>query len=174
MNDGGADRRSTAFNMDGGIHHVPIPGSSGRLWLCGKHHIGPDPEGALTRVGASHVVCLVHEHEIADRYPDYRQWLTSSGRSTWFPIHDLTSPPLPDVLPLYRDVHARLSAGETLIAHCAAGIGRAGTLAVAVCMLSGMTVEDAMAHVRRHRPGAGPEVGSQREMLDQLAIELET
>jgi hypothetical protein len=26
-------RPSGSFNMDGGIHHVPIPGLPGKLWL---------------------------------------------------------------------------------------------------------------------------------------------
>lgn len=39
--------------------------------MCGKHAIGPDPEGLLERVGADGVVCLSEEHELAERYPGY-------------------------------------------------------------------------------------------------------
>jgi hypothetical protein len=36
------------LNLDGGIHEIPLPPpAAGRLWLCGKHAIGPDPEGLL-------------------------------------------------------------------------------------------------------------------------------
>ena len=39
--------------LDGGIHEIPLPPPTpGRLWLCGKHAIGPDPEGLMGRVGA--------------------------------------------------------------------------------------------------------------------------
>lgn len=154
--------------MDGGIHLVPVPDLDGSLWLCGKHRIGPDPSGTLREVAAEHVVCLVHEHELADRYPSYVEWARSSGKVTWFPIHDLSAPPLSEFLPLLHALHRRLGDGESVIAHCAAGIGRAGTLAAAVCVMSGMTADDAVAHVRSHRPGAGPEVGPQRELLDAL------
>jgi hypothetical protein len=32
-----------------------------------------------------------------------------------------------------------------------------------------MTLDVALEHVRRHRPGAGPEVGSQRDVVEELA-----
>lgn len=165
-------RRTGSLNMDGGVHEVPIPGVDGRMWLCGKHFIGPDPEAALHRTGSTHVVCLVQDHELRDRYPDYVGWLRQSGRSTWFPIPDLSAPPLDVIESLFTRLHERLVAGESLIVHCAAGIGRAGTVASALCVMSGMGVDDAVAHVRRHRPGAGPEAGSQRVVLDELHARL--
>ena len=33
--------------LDGGLDRVPVPGSPGQLWLCGKHVVGADPEAAL-------------------------------------------------------------------------------------------------------------------------------
>ena len=160
-----------AMNLDGGIHEIPLPTPAGRLWLCGKHFIGPDPERALTSVNADHVVCLVHERELRDRYDGYISWLQLTDCATWYPIHDLSSPPLAEILPVYQGVVDRLSNGESVVVHCAAGIGRAGTLAVAVCQLTGMPLNEALAHVRKHRPGAGPEVGSQLDAvvaLDEL------
>lgn len=157
-----------AMNIDGGIHEIPLPTLAGRLWLCGKHFIGPDPERALTSVNADHVVCLVHERELRDRYDGYISWLQLTDCATWYPIHDLSSPPLAEILPVYQGVVDRLGRGESVIVHCAAGIGRAGTLAVAVCQLTGMPVNEALAHVRKHRPGAGPEVGSQLDTMVAL------
>ena len=157
-----------AMNLDGGIHEIPLPTLAGRLWLCGKHFIGPDPERALTSVNADHVVCLVHERELRDRYDGYISWLQLTDRATWYPIHDLSSPPLAEILPVYQGVVDRLSRGESVVVHCAAGIGRAGTLAVAVCQLTGMPLNEALAHVRKHRPGAGPEVGSQLDAVIAL------
>jgi len=112
---------------------------------------------------------LVERNEIAHRYPEYVRWLDSRESSTWFPIHDLSSPDLSAVRALYGDVWSRVRSGEVVVAHCAAGMGRAGTLAVAVCVLAGMNIDDALEHVRRHRPGAGPEVGSQRDVVEELA-----
>jgi len=162
------DAMNIAMNLDGGIHEIPLPTLAGRLWLCGKHFIGPDPERALTSVNADHVVCLVHERELRDRYDGYISWLQLTDCATWYPIHDLSSPPLAEILPVYQGVVDRLSRGESVVVHCAAGIGRAGTLAVAVCQLTGMPLNEALAHVRKHRPGAGPEVGSQLDAVIAL------
>lgn len=168
MGDTDAPRTPTTLNLNGGIHRVPVPGLPGALWLCGKHLIAPDPLGTLNLVGATHVVCLVREFELFDRYPTYLEWVRTSPSVTWFPIDDLGLPPLDDVRNQFEAVHRRLLDGETVIVHCAAGIGRAGSFAVAVCMLSGMNLDEAMNHVRHHRPGAGPEVGEQRAVLEEL------
>lgn len=163
------------MNLDGGVHRIPldVPGS---LLLCGKHAIGPDPEALFTRVGFSStdvdVVCLVEEHEIADRFPRYVEWLRESPTALWFPVHDLSSPDLPVAFALYADVWARLTRGRHVVAHCGAGMGRAGTLAVAMCLHAGMDLDAALLHVRTHRPGAGPEVGSQTAVVESLAASL--
>lgn len=156
------------MNLDGGIHEIPLPLVSGRLWLCGKHFIAPRAEETLRSLSADEVVCLVHEHELLGHYDDYVRWLASSGRARWFPIHDLSSPDFETVVDLYRSVTENLRSGRRIVAHCAAGRGRAGTLAVAVCQILGMPLEEALAHVRRHRPGAGPEAGPQLDVVREL------
>ena len=160
------------MNLDGGVHHVPIPGVEGRLWLCGKHAIAPDVHAMLERTGSSHVVCLVQRHELVDRYDDYLEWLdiaSLDGRATWHPIHDLTAPGRDEFVRLVGGVHTRLAAGEGLVVHCAAGKGRAGTLGVALCLAAGMPLAQALDTVRQHRPGAGPEVGDQLALVSGLA-----
>jgi protein-tyrosine phosphatase len=180
---------------DGGIDEIPLPArgpgattdrtggapiadgaasGGGRLWLCGKHVVGPDPEAALTRVGATTIVCLNDRGELADRYPAYVEWLgTNRGtRAVWFPIPDLHAPPIEAVLPLLADLHARLDRGESVIVHCGAGIGRAGTLAACLLVSLGLGADDALAVVATNRPMAGPEAGSQRELVSELAARL--
>src|SRR5687768_2482553 len=86
---------TATWNHDGGLHEIPLDAVPGRLWLCGKHMIGPDPEAVLARTGAHTVVCLTERHELADRYPHYVRWLDehhsadAEGRALWFPVHDL-------------------------------------------------------------------------------------
>lgn len=157
------------MNLDGGIHEIPLPEVTGRLWLCGKHYIAPRPDAVVDALAVDRVVCLVHEHELAGHYGPYVQWLRESDRARWFPIHDLSSPDFEIVIDLYRSVAADIRSGHSVIAHCAAGIGRAGTLAVGVCQILGMPLEEALTHVRRHRPGAGPEAGAQLEAVQHLA-----
>ncbi len=146
----------------------------GALWLCGKHAIAPDPVGVLTSVGADHLVCLNERHELVDRYPDYVDWLGAErGRAaTWFPIPDLHAPPVEQMERLVDSIVDRLDrpgATGAVVVHCGAGIGRAGTTAVAVLLRTGTPLDEALDTVARHRPGAGPEVGEQRRLVDELA-----
>lgn len=158
-------------SRDGGIDEIPLPGGPGRLWLCGKHVVGPDPEGALARVGATTIVCLNEAHEIESRYPGYVGWLRANAgtRAVWVPVHDLHAPPLAELRALLAELQARLARGEGVVVHCGAGIGRAGTIAVALLVDMGASLDDASAIVRRARPTAGPEAGAQRELLEALA-----
>jgi protein-tyrosine phosphatase len=161
------------WTHDGGVHEIPLDGVSGRLWLCGKHAVGPDVESLLARTGADTVVCLTERHELADRYPDYVSWLdqhaATGRRAVWFPVHDLHAPEVERGRILVDDLVARVQAGHGLVVHCAAGIGRTGTTAVAMLIAMGDDPEHALAHVRAHRPMAGPEVGSQADFIAQLS-----
>ncbi len=159
------------MNLDGGIHEIPLPPpAQGRLWLCGKHAIGPDPEALMARVGADAVVCLNEEHELAERYPDYVAWLRAqpAPRVVWHPIPDLHAPTAEQFASVLTALVDRVVAGERLIVHCAAGIGRAGTVAVAMLVSLAVPLDEALDHVRRHRPAAGPEVGAQLDLVRRL------
>lgn len=157
-------------SRDGGIDLIPLPLAFGRLWICGKHAVGPDPEAALARVGASTMVCLNERHELEDRYPAYVEWLaTGSRRVIWFPIHDLHAPPFVAAMTFLDDVVRRLDHGEQLLMHCGAGIGRAGTMAACVLVRLGAGADEALGVVAAHRPMAGPEQGVQRDLVDTVA-----
>ena len=164
-----SDRAERSRN--GGVDPIPLPIGTGGLWLCGKHFIGPDPEAALARVGGSTVVCLNEAAEFAERYPAYHGWLVANVpvRAIWFPVPDLHAPDLDPMLDLLRQMHDRLEAGEVLLVHCGDGIGRAGTVAAALLITLGLSLEDAIVTVAEHRPMAGPEAGTQRELLELLA-----
>ncbi|MFP5489821.1 MAG: tyrosine-protein phosphatase [Acidimicrobiia bacterium] len=165
----------TRRQRDGGIDPVPLPaGIAGRLWLCGKHAIGPDHESLVAEVGGSAtVVCLTERHEIDDRYPGYVTWLDDPSSPTrWFPIHDLHAPDPATMQRFGAELADRLRGGETLVVHCAAGMGRAGTTAVCVLLALGVPLDDAVDTVARARPGAGPESGVQRELVHEPADRL--
>lgn len=167
----GRRSRPSKWNLDGGLDEVPLPHVAGALWLCGKHRIGPDVEDVLAHTAADLVVCLTEVHELTDRYPGYVAWLRSEAgaRAIWHPVPDLSAPPLEELLPFLEELVGRLRSGEVLVVHCAAGIGRAGTVAVALLLLLGTDLDAALAHVAASRPLAGPETGSQTGLVEALA-----
>src|SRR3954470_19161631 len=82
-------------SRDGGIDEIPLPDAvDGRLFLCGKHAIGPDVEALLARVDATTVVCLNERHELDGRYPEFVEWLDLNApvRSVHHPIPDFHAP----------------------------------------------------------------------------------
>ena len=164
---------TTPFNTTGGIHEVPT-GLAGRMFLCGKHHIGPDVSLVLSETDGAHVVCLVERHELEHRYDSYIEWLETSGRCTWHPIHDMWAPEMEPALALYGSLADRLRNGTNIVIHCAAGIGRAGTSAAATLMMLGVPEHEALARVAEHRPMAGPQTMAQQVFLDQLQARLDS
>jgi protein tyrosine phosphatase len=164
----------TGRSLDGGIDRIPLPVAIGGLSLCGKHAVGPDVEAAIASAGADVVVCLNERHELVARYPDYVDWLrTNAGeRAVWFPIPDLYAPSLAVMRPMLDGLIARIHRGEHLLMHCGAGIGRAGTTATCLLMLLGHSQGEALKIVADNRPMGGPEVGSQRDLVNDLAAQL--
>jgi protein-tyrosine phosphatase len=154
----------------GSIDEVPIRPLSGRLWLAGKHFVAPDPDAALDLVGASSVVCLCEARELA-RYPGYAPWLQAHapGRAAWWPIGDLGVPTIERAELLIADLRARLASGAGVIVHCGAGIGRAGTVAIALLLTNGVPLDEAMQIVADARAMAGPQAGTQLALLHELA-----
>jgi hypothetical protein len=153
----------------GGADEVPIPGP-GRLWLCGKHFIGPDADAALAEVGADTAVCLVERYELDGRYPKYLTWLAANAerRAVWFPIPDLGVPTIDGAVGLIEALSVRLDAGQTLLAHCGAGLGRAGTVAAGLLMTRGLSAAGAVTAVASCRPMAGPQSELQRVLLEEF------
>lgn len=151
---------------DGGIDQIPLPGEvSGELWLCGKHAIASDPTPNWTTV-----VCLCERHELAARYPEYVAWLDSAGDAAlWWPIADMHAPSVDVMVPFVDDLAERLQRGDSLLIHCGAGVGRAGTTAVCILLRMGLTVDAAEYVVAQNRPMAGPEVGAQRDLVRAVA-----
>jgi protein-tyrosine phosphatase len=159
-----------SFNTDGGIHEIPLDAAVGRMWLCGKHFIAPRVEEIREQHSIDRVVCLVEEHELAGRYDPYVQWHTRSADAAglWFPIPDLSYPSLENAIGFIQELSDFVCNTGSIVVHCAAGIGRAGTTATAILMTLGMDAHDAIHHVRTHRPMAGPESGAQIEFIQQL------
>jgi protein-tyrosine phosphatase len=116
-------------------------------------------------------VCLCEEFELEERFPNYVLWLRAHApdRAIWSPIPDLHAPTVEDAMALIELLRQRLNRGDSLLMHCAAGIGRSGTMAAALLITLGMSTADAITHVAAHRPMAGPEEGVQSALLEAVA-----
>jgi protein-tyrosine phosphatase len=154
---------SSERSRHGGVDRIPLPdGTRGELHLCGKHFIGPDVHAALERTGATRVVCLNEPHELEDRYPEYVQWLRTDPRAIWHPVPDLHAPGPDEAAQLVATLRRHLDDGEGLLV-------RAGTIAAAILLDLGHTLDEARRTVAAARPMAGPEAGAQEDLLDELA-----
>ena len=87
-----------------------------------------------------------------------------------FPIVDHG---LPANVEHYRRVaHAmdrRLRAGQALVVHCRAGLGRAPSLAISALVAGGMNIDEAILRVGRARGRPVPETDQQYEFLKAFA-----
>ncbi|MCS6626482.1 hypothetical protein N0B44_26520 [Roseibacterium beibuensis] len=87
-----------------------------------------------------------------------------------FPITDHGVPA--DVDHYRRVAHAmdrRLRAGQALVVHCRAGLGRAPSLAISALIAGGMNVDEAILRVGRARGRPVPETDEQYEFLKAFA-----
>ena len=156
------------------IDRVPLPRTDGALWLCGRNDVGPDPEAALAWAEASTIVCLNQIDELAMRFPGYVDWLRANmgARAIWYPIPNFRAPSARSVMPVVRMITDRLQRGEGVVMHCAAGQGRAGTMAACVLMALGASTADAVRTVAQHRVFAGPASASQWALVEGVAAVL--
>lgn len=89
-----------------------------------------------------------------------------------FPIRDISVPQsMDDFVAMVADAVESLAHGETVVAHCKGGLGRAGLTAACVAVAAtdaGVTANDAIALVRHARPGS-IETEEQEEFVRKFA-----
>ncbi len=74
--------------------------------------------------------------------------------SEHIPVKDFTAPSLEQMNQFVELVAAHRSRGEGIGVHCTAGLGRSGTMLAANFVADGMSAADAIAEIRRLRPGS--------------------
>jgi len=122
------------------------------------------------------LVCLLEDHELsAYGVPTLIPEAQAAGLSvTRFPIADGTVPRggPPELLPLVTTIVTVLRAGERVVIHCVAGMGRTGLVAGCVLVALGMKAPEALALLTRARGPACPETAAQRWCVDAYANEI--
>lgn len=152
------------------VDRIPLPIPTGSLWLCALRDIAPDPEAIVRSVDADLVVCLNQRRELESRTPGYLHWLESAGdRVLWFPVANFDAESAASTVPVLESVVDRLRADGTVVMHCAYGQGRAGTMAVCLLLLLGVTLDEALRTVAEHRAHAGPGQGAQWALVEDVA-----
>ena len=147
------------------IDHVATPGG-GTLGMvhCPGRCVSPWQRdlsadiAAIRDWGASSVVSLVRGSEFALLgVPEFPRAMLLSGLG-WhhIPIEDM-SIPSDQTLKAWRqsgqEILDALKGGQRVVLHCAAGLGRTGTMAAKMLVGFGVSPEDAIASVRQARPG---------------------
>jgi protein-tyrosine phosphatase len=145
-----------------------VPGS---LWLGsmpGRFESWSAFEAKARRAGLSLVVCLTPRSELAELSPSYHAAVVQGTMP--FRWLNLAMPNfgVPDDPAAFRhDVHeiaAALRQGESILLHCAAGLGRTGSTAACVLKALGLDTGEAVRRVRD--AGSNPQNAQQSGLVD--------
>ncbi len=152
-------------DVPGALYASPMPGMLGDF---------EQDIASIRQAGIDRVVCLAGPEEVRVKAPFYAAVLRKGSLgwpTTQFGIPDGDAPADREAfLALAREVAADLRAGQRVLIHCAAGIGRTGMLAVLVLMALGQGLEAARRAVRR--AGSGAEGGTQWALEEWAARQL--
>ena len=127
----------------------------------------------LAELGVSHVVSFIGDDEVED----YGLSLMR-GLANW--MRAISVSHISQSLTLarrknqgYRDlvlgIFEKLKSGENIFAHCAGGVGRAGTFASCLLVTEGMNADEAMQLVSKQRGMSSPETEGQRAFVRSFA-----
>lgn len=145
------------------------PGVAGRLYLHsmpGRYEPLQATVDAVRMRGITQVVCLTSLDEIEGKAPDYARALQRNNlpwQQVAYPIVDFGVPSdRASFLALVNGIAADLRSGVNILLHCAAGIGRTGTVASCVLVVLGLPADEAA-----HRVEAA---GSYAERPEQVEL----
>src|SRR2546421_12093066 len=87
--------------------------------------------------------------------PPPRRWINEAGLfSVHVPVIDMTAPTPEQIDQCLSAIQRAHEKGLGVGIHCGAGLGRTGTLLACYFVSKGMTAKNAVARVRRLRPGS--------------------
>jgi atypical dual specificity phosphatase len=109
-----------------------------------------EPDG-LAKLAAQGIGVVVNLHERAHA----PEQLAAHGLTELhLPVPDVAPPSMIQLAAGVEGIRAALAAGQGVAVHCAAGLGRTGTLLACYLVSTGMDAASAIAWVRDMRPGS--------------------
>ena len=101
-----------------------------------------------------------------------RQWVNDAGiLAVSVPVPDMASPSDRQLDHILATIRKANGSGMGVAIHCAAGLGRTGTVLAAYFVSSGMSAREALVKVRDLRPGS-VETAEQERAIERLARRL--
>jgi hypothetical protein len=143
----------------------PVLPASGRLWGAGRPSYPdepPTPHAVAAGVrgwraaGVNLVVSLIEDWEVARRAPGLFDTVIHEGLALRrFPIPDFGVPGDAAAFEaLLADVVRRLDAGDGILVHCNAGLGRTAVVLASVLRIQGLATDPVLELRRIYRPTA--------------------
>ena len=151
---------------------VTLPeGVPGRLWLSsmpGRFEAWSAFETEAERSSLALVVCLTPRAELAELSPDYHAAVVA-GRVPFRWLHlPMRNFGKPDDAAGFRrevgDIADALRRGDSVLLHCAAGMGRTGSAAACVLKALGLPSAEALQRVRD--AGSNPQNAQQSGLVE--------
>lgn len=137
----------------------PVLPAAGRLWGAGRPGYPAEPPApevvhagarAWREAGVDLVVSLIEDHEVPRRAPGLWEALARAGLEVRrFPVVDFGAPADAAAFArLVEEARRRLAAGQGVLAHCNAGLGRTAVFLASLLKAAGLP-GDPVAEVRR-------------------------
>jgi atypical dual specificity phosphatase len=138
-----------------------------RLGACVNPFVG---QSATNELVARRIALIVNLHE----RPDAPELLAQlHAQTVHLPVPDSHAPTQDQLTQGVAAIDEALRAGKRVAVHCAAGLGRSGTLIAAYLVSQGAAPDEAIDQVRAARPGS-VETDEQEAAVHQFAQRLKS